>query len=420
MSIQHITMVLQAGGIGSTEKFVLLALCNYTTPKGFCFPGERRVADDTGMSLRTVQRAKAKLVEMGLLKSVRRVDRKTGEPLSNLSQVNLALLERMERPKASYDDLDATPSLFGDDDQPSDLLIRHIDGRVDEGDSDLQEEADIPCRQNDGRVPSDWRQGAVRLADYPSETPKGSLTPPPPSPSLVGGSVVAEDEEDLEAASGGEEHTHFEEQYTGEPEPEEAPEPEREDSLKIEVTEAHHHKARLLLGAIPWPRKNVGLGVKTKGEIMERLAVLAAGGWEPEDVRDYLSGGTDWSKVRYPSYFVLNKLNDAPEVIREVFVEAAPVKLSPEQKKLMELEAAHARLSAEREQQLIEVRLCADCDEGGWFWASGRPSVGSPSWHGHGKMGLITEVNRAGSAVAQYREAMEPDENLWELAPSGA
>lgn len=256
--------------------------------------------------------------------------------------------------------------------------------------------------------------------ETPGETDEASTTrnPPPPTPSPVGVGVVAEDGEDLEAASGGEEHTHFEEQYTGEPE---AAEPAREDSLKTEVTEAHHHKALSLMGAIPWPRRNVGLGVKVKGEIMERLAVLAAGGWSEQDIREYIDARvTVWEKVRHPANIVLFALNDAPEVIREVFVEPAPAKLSPEQKKLAELEAVHARLSAEREQQLIEVRLCADCDEGGWFWLSGRPSVGSPSWHGHGKMGLITEVNRAGSAVARYREAMEPDENLWELAPSGA
>lgn len=106
MSIQHMTTVIRAGGIRPTDKYVLLMLANYSDAHGYCWPGEKRIASDTGLSRASVQRAKANLVAAGLIKSIRRKDRKTREPISNLTRINLPLLERMQRPREEWSDDD--------------------------------------------------------------------------------------------------------------------------------------------------------------------------------------------------------------------------------------------------------------------------------------------------------------------------
>lgn len=120
MSVEHMAMVFAAQGIGGSEKLLLLAYTNYTDPHGYCWPGEDRLAEDTGTSVSTVRRTKKSLTEAKLIKSVRRPE------TTNLTRVNLSLLASMARPKRVYDDnllerisfdrSDATPSS-----PPSDL-----------------------------------------------------------------------------------------------------------------------------------------------------------------------------------------------------------------------------------------------------------------------------------------------------------
>ena len=135
-------MVFAAEGLDGSEKLLLLGYTNWTDPYGYCWPSEDRLADDCGISRSTVQRSKRKLVQKKLLKSVRRTS-KSGQPISNLSRVNLPKLSSMARTQRTYDDNLIDQITFDDDSQgdpentlrgtpdhpepPSDLLTHHFD-----------------------------------------------------------------------------------------------------------------------------------------------------------------------------------------------------------------------------------------------------------------------------------------------------
>lgn len=104
MSIKHIAMVLDAEGLEGPEKLLLIAYCNYTDAHGYCWPGQQRITDDCGTSPATVKRVKKKLIEKKLIASMRRINPRTGEPITNLTRVNLELLAAMKRKAADYDD----------------------------------------------------------------------------------------------------------------------------------------------------------------------------------------------------------------------------------------------------------------------------------------------------------------------------
>ncbi|MFF8696285.1 helix-turn-helix domain-containing protein [Streptomyces sp. NPDC015144] len=104
MTIKHIAMVLDAEGLDGPEKLLMIAYCNRTDDHGYCWPGQQRLADDCGTSPATVKRVKKKLVAKKLIASQRRLDPKTGEPITNLTRVNLELLAAMKRKPTDYDD----------------------------------------------------------------------------------------------------------------------------------------------------------------------------------------------------------------------------------------------------------------------------------------------------------------------------
>ncbi|MGW0033058.1 helix-turn-helix domain-containing protein [Streptomyces sp. NPDC003314] len=104
MTIKHIAMVLEAEGLDGAEKLLMIAYCNYTDAHGYCWPGQQRLAHDCGTSPATVKRVKKKLIEKKLIASQRRLDPRTGEPISNLTRVNLELLAAMKREASTYDD----------------------------------------------------------------------------------------------------------------------------------------------------------------------------------------------------------------------------------------------------------------------------------------------------------------------------
>lgn len=97
-------MVFAAEGLNAAEKVLLLAYANRADAHGYCWPSVDRLADDTGMSVRTVKRTNAQLRERNLIKAVHRADRKTGLQISNLTRLNAALLASMRRPDRDYDD----------------------------------------------------------------------------------------------------------------------------------------------------------------------------------------------------------------------------------------------------------------------------------------------------------------------------
>ncbi|MDJ0347500.1 helix-turn-helix domain-containing protein [Streptomyces sp. PH10-H1] len=142
MSAGHMGMVFAAEGLDGSETLLLLAYTNWTDPHGYCWPSEARLVDDCGTSRSTVQRAKRQLVKKNLVKSVRRKNSK-GDPISNLTRVNLPLLASMARKRTVYDDNLIDQITFDDDTQgdpgatlrgtpddpepPSDLLMSHSD-----------------------------------------------------------------------------------------------------------------------------------------------------------------------------------------------------------------------------------------------------------------------------------------------------
>lgn len=129
MSVEHMAMVFRASGLDGGEKLLMLAYTNHTDHHGYCWPSEQRLADICGTSLSTVARQKRSLKAKGLLKSVRRINPKTGEPISNLTRINLPLLESMRRQDRAYDD-DLMQQITFDEapEHPGDLLKCHSDG----------------------------------------------------------------------------------------------------------------------------------------------------------------------------------------------------------------------------------------------------------------------------------------------------
>ncbi|MFJ9634945.1 helix-turn-helix domain-containing protein [Streptomyces sp. NPDC101175] len=181
MSAEHMGMVFAAEGLDGSEKLLLLGYTNWTDPYGYCWPSEERLADDCGISRSTVQRSKRKLVQKKLLKSVRRTS-KSGQPISNLSRVNLPKLSSMARTQRTYDDNLIDQITFDDDSQgdpestlrgtpdhpetPSDLLTHH---------SDSYQESDRIV----GRVRSNRGQSQTdsQSLTYPSVIPEEPLRP---------------------------------------------------------------------------------------------------------------------------------------------------------------------------------------------------------------------------------------------------
>lgn len=116
--IDHMAMVFAAEGLDASETVLMLAYCNHTDAHGYCWPGIARLADETGMSERTVKRTNTRLKARKLIKSVRRTG-KDGTPVTNLTRVNLALLNSMRRPERVYDD-NLVEALTFDDETPKD------------------------------------------------------------------------------------------------------------------------------------------------------------------------------------------------------------------------------------------------------------------------------------------------------------
>lgn len=164
-------MVFAASGLDGSEKLLLLAYTNYTDPHGYCWPGEERLAEDTGTSVSTVRRTKKKLVGKNLVKSVRRPE------TSNLARVNLSLLASMGRPRKVYDDNEVERLSFG---SPSE---RSPEDGSDQGtvqsDLSLQQGSDLLTVQSDLDHRSDCAEVQVRLNCGPGQSDLQSLSDPP-------------------------------------------------------------------------------------------------------------------------------------------------------------------------------------------------------------------------------------------------
>lgn len=67
MSLQAISWALKVGDLRSTEKFVLVCMCNYADENGFCYPSIAALSDDTAQNRKTVIANIKSLVLAGLI-----------------------------------------------------------------------------------------------------------------------------------------------------------------------------------------------------------------------------------------------------------------------------------------------------------------------------------------------------------------
>ncbi|WP_128381245.1 helix-turn-helix domain-containing protein [Streptomyces cavernae] len=185
MSAAHIGLVFEAKDLDGSEKLLLLALTNYTYIYGYCWPSEGRLAADCGTSRSTVQRVKRKLAARGLVKSVRRVNPRTGEPISNLTRVNLPLLAAMRQEPRQYQDNLFEAITFDDDSQgdPAGSLA---------GTPDSPEPFDLLIRQNDAYPESNWSRPRRNVTPTQPQDDAQSLIDPVVIPSPLPPSGTAQ------------------------------------------------------------------------------------------------------------------------------------------------------------------------------------------------------------------------------------
>ncbi len=67
MSVQAMSWAIEVGCPNSSAKLVLMCLANYADRKGYAYPGQKSLAKDSGLGVRTVQRTLDALVEAGLI-----------------------------------------------------------------------------------------------------------------------------------------------------------------------------------------------------------------------------------------------------------------------------------------------------------------------------------------------------------------
>ena len=163
-------MVFAADGLDGSEKLLLLAYTNYTDPHGYCWPGEDRLAEDTGTSPSTVRRTKKKLISRNLLKSIRRPE------TSNLARVNLPLLSSMARPRKAYDDNEVERLSFGGSSAP--VPETGSDQRTVQSDLSPSQGSDLRTVQSDLDHRSDCSDGEVNLTCARGQSDLQSISDP--------------------------------------------------------------------------------------------------------------------------------------------------------------------------------------------------------------------------------------------------
>ncbi|MFJ7297509.1 helix-turn-helix domain-containing protein [Streptomyces collinus] len=189
MSVEHMAMVFAAEGLDGGEKLLLLAYTNYTDPHGYCWPGEERLAEDTGTSPSTVRRTKKKLIAKNLVKSVRRAE------TSNLARVNLPLLASMARERRSYDDNEVERLSFGG--PSASTSETGSDLRTVQSDLSPSQGSDLRTVQSDLDHRSDCSDSQVNLTCARGQSDLQSISDPPgrtiSRPSVPDDSAAAED-----------------------------------------------------------------------------------------------------------------------------------------------------------------------------------------------------------------------------------
>lgn len=78
MSIEASSWAWRLQGLTASQKLVLLALADHADQDGVCWPGQSGIAKKTGLSDRTVKRARADLEKKEIIKVERRPGRGGG------------------------------------------------------------------------------------------------------------------------------------------------------------------------------------------------------------------------------------------------------------------------------------------------------------------------------------------------------
>lgn len=253
-------LIFAAESLDGSEKLLLLALTNYTDPHGYCWPSEARLADDCGTSRSTVQRTKRKLAARNLIKSVRRVNPRTGEPISNLTRVNLPLLASMARSRSGYDDDLISAITFEDDSQgdPAGTLAGTPD--------DPRTTPDLLKGQSDSYPASNRSLGRVNMTPTPSQIEAQSLKDPvvEPSSPLPPGDQPSTPTVPRRGGGGGEAS------------------PEEEQAAAVFVDALPYG------GRLPGPAQ--------RATLIRRAAAAFAAGWTPATLHRQLTTGTAGAK----------------------------------------------------------------------------------------------------------------------------
>ncbi|MBD3004529.1 helix-turn-helix domain-containing protein [Streptomyces sp. 5-10] len=103
MSFEYIDAAMKATGLSASQKAVLLNYCIRADAHGYSWPGRKRIADDTGLSLRSVNYAKTALIEMNLIANKERTDANKRQ-ITDLVRVNLAGVKAIARKAKDYKD----------------------------------------------------------------------------------------------------------------------------------------------------------------------------------------------------------------------------------------------------------------------------------------------------------------------------
>jgi hypothetical protein len=88
MSVQQITLALSLRNVSQAEKLLLIVLANYADEDGRCWPSQKRLGEDAGMSDRSVRTAFVKLEEAGLIVRERR-NRRDGSRGTDMIELHL-------------------------------------------------------------------------------------------------------------------------------------------------------------------------------------------------------------------------------------------------------------------------------------------------------------------------------------------
>lgn len=93
MSLQAITGALALRGYAASEKLLLIAWANYADENGRCYPSQRRIAADTGLSDRQIRTIAANLEARG---AIQRLERRRPDGSRSTDLITLCCLIQAE------------------------------------------------------------------------------------------------------------------------------------------------------------------------------------------------------------------------------------------------------------------------------------------------------------------------------------